>query len=500
MDIRKTLATLGVAVVAIAAHGAYRPLRAFAGPNSWTPQFNAALAEAANTGYPILYIDVNSATCGHCHLFNQNTLSSSEFRTLENDLVFYCVMTDDASPATSGGSALYERYSRYYNGGGGYPLVAVIAKDGSVYGSLTRSATDNRNVTADLRKLIEELSVKQMGKVVHTDGMEVAGIAPTTASSAPTKPTTLAGWISALKGKTDGVVFDTAQNVTGTLTFNCTAKGMANLKVTALNGKRTIKAFMELDDNGNPLFPAGGMRLVYDNDNGIWVGEMDGGKVFARKADAKQYDGLYTLAASGSAAPGYLTLTAKNGRGKVSGMLNGRNRVSVNGVGIVLPASVVAANIPAWNCGENIAIYPVIKAAGSVSGAFAVAANGVAKGSIRAVGADWEMTGGKWVDSTDLALLNGLAVKVGAYEFPVVVTGASKIAAGVNGYSAKVQAMAKKGTFKGSLKLPEGRLQFEGALIGSGLDLYGVGVSYGVGVYKVMLGDAGDCDDCTVKE
>ena len=498
MDFRKTLATL-VVVAAIAAYGTYRPLGAFAGLNSWTYQFNAALAEAANTGYPILYIDVDSSSCAHCHVLNQKTLSSAEFRALENDLVFYRVMTDDASRVTRGGAALFDRYSQYYNGGGGYPLVAVIAKDGSVYGSLNSSSTDNRNVTDDIRKFIEELSIKQLGKVVHADGTEVAGTAPTASSSASANTTTLAAWLMSLKGKTNGVVFDAAENVTGTLTFNCSAKGKANVKVTSLNGTSTFKAVMTLDDNGKPLLSAGGMRLVYDNDNGLWVGEMNGGKVFASKTGAKQYDGLYTLAANGRAAPGYLTITAKNGKGKVSGMLNGRNRISVNGVGIVLPASVVATSIPAWNCGENIAIYPVIKAAASVSGAFAVAASGVVRGRIHAVGTDWEMSGEKWVESTNLTPLNGLSVKVDAYEVPVVVKSASKIAAGANAYGAKVQAFVRKGIFKGSLKIPQGRLQFEGALMESGDALHGVGVSFGAGVYSVTLGNVEECAECTVR-
>ena len=262
MDIRKTLTTLVVAAAAIAAYGTYRPLGAFAGPNSWTYQFNAALAEAANTGYPILYIDVDSSSCAHCHAFNQNTLSSAEFRALEDDLVFYRVMTDDASRVTSGGDALFDRYSRYYNSGGGYPLVAVIAKDGSVYGSLARSATDNRNVTADIRKFIEELSIKQLGKVVHADGTEVAGTAPTASSSASAKPTTLAAWLVSLKGKMNGMVFDAAENVTGTLAFNCSAKGKANVKVTSLNGTRTFKAVMTLDDNGNPLLSPATLNIL----------------------------------------------------------------------------------------------------------------------------------------------------------------------------------------------------------------------------------------------
>lgn len=502
MDIRKTLGTLCVAAAAIAAHGTYRPLGAFAGPNSWTYQFYLALADAANTGYPILYIDVNSATCAHCHVFNENTLSSSEFRALENDLVFYCVMTDDAFTATSGGAALFDRYYQYYNSGGGYPLVAVIAKDGSVYGSFTSSTTDNRNVAADLRKLIEELSIKQIGKVVHADGTEVAGAAPTTtAPSAPTKPTTLAGWIAVLKGRSNGVVFDAAGNVAGTLSFNCSAKGRVNAKVTSLNGTSQLKAVLELDANANPLLSAGGMRLVYDNDHGLWVGEMNGGKVFAGKTNAKRYDGLYTLAANVSAAPGYLTLTARNGKGKVSGLLNGRNKISVNGTGIVLPARVVAANIPAWNLGADIAIYPVIKANGQISGAVVATASGAATGRVHAVGADWEVSGGKWSESTSLAPLNGSSVKVGGYEIPVVVTSASKLAAGANAYGAKVQAQVRKGIFKGSLTLPEGRLSFEGALIGSGSNLHGIGVSFGIGVHAVTLGNVvEECDECTVRD
>ena len=132
MNIKKILAAVGVsAATTLVGFGTpYRSIGTSTEPNAWTCKIEEVLAKAATTGYPILYIDVNSATCGHCHTLNELTLSSNEFKALEKDIVFYQVMTDDAQRGTMAPSAIYNRYSRYYYGGSGYPLVAVIAKDG----------------------------------------------------------------------------------------------------------------------------------------------------------------------------------------------------------------------------------------------------------------------------------------------------------------------------------------------------------------------------------
>ena len=495
-----------LAAATLACFGSYRPLGTSTEPNTWTYKIEEVIAKAATTGYPILYIDVNSVTCSHCHQLYDLTLSSSEFKTLEGDVVFYLVMTDDAQISTMSSAATYARYKQYYYGNGGYPLVAVLAKDGSVYGSFDRTVTDVRNIAADLRKLIEELSVKQIGKVLHTDGSvtsEDASVTPSTSSdtaSSASAPVDLGGWVSLLKGKSNGVVFDTAENLVGTIAFNCTAKGQANVKVTTINGKSNVKAYVTLDSEGNPLLSADGIQMKYDSGSALWIGTFGEGKAFASKNGARQYDGLYTLAAnSGNASAGYLTIAAKNGKGKTTGMLNGRNKISVNGVGIVLPAEVVAKNIPKWNVGAGIALYPVVNANKQIYGAVVVS-GGEAAGKVRAFGEDWAASGERWDSSTSLAPLNGLTLKVGAYEIPVVAESASKISAGANGYSAKVQAQVRKGAFKGSLKLPEGNLRFEGALMGSGEKLRGAGVSFGAGVYVVALGNVDDCGECTVKD
>lgn len=514
MRIKKILTVFGVSVAfALAGFGSYRPLGTSLEPNTWTCKISGVLAKAAETGYPILYIDVNSASCGHCHTLNSLTLSSIEFKALERDVVFYQVMTDDAQISTMAEPSIYSRYSKYYYNGSGYPLVAVIARDGSVYGSFDRTDTDVRNVAADLRTLIEQLSMIQLGKVLHTDGTEsttvVPGgvptnpVPPTVKPDTPSaaKPTTLAGWKAALKGKSSGVVFDADENVKGILSLNVNAKGKVSVKLTKMDGRVAAKTEFVLDGDGNPGFSVNGIEMTYDYDSSLWIGTIEGGKAFAGKVGAKRFDGLYTLSATNADSdPGYLTLTVKNGKGRIGGQVNGRNKVSANGTGIVLPERVVEANIPRWNVGQEVALYPIVNSGKKMYGAMVVAKNGGAAGRLYAFGDNWEASGEEWSVSTSLAPLDGKSVKVGVYEIPVVVSSASKIAAGANDYAAKVQAMVKKGTFKGALKLPEGRLQFEGALIGSGDTIRGTGVSFGVDVYSVTLGDVEECGECTVKD
>ena len=65
-----------------------------------------------------------------------------------------------------------------------------------------------------------------------------------------------------------------------------------------------------------------------------------------------------------------------------------------------------------------------------------------------------------------------------------------KIAAGDNSVSARLSATVRNGTFKGSVKLPTGTCRFEGAFLRDGKSVYGIGVSYGAGVYLVEIGDA----------
>lgn len=487
------------ATTALVGLGAYRNIGSSTTPNTWTSNYWGVLSEAEKTGYPIIYIDVNSSTCGHCHTLNSLTLSSAEFKALENDLVAYLVMTDDASSRTAGGARLYDVFESYY-GGGQYPIIAVVANNGTVYGYFNNFTTDTRNVASDIRKMVEELSIKQTGQINYTDGTSAAGT-PTPAPAPVVYPTTLAGWTAFLKGRANGIALDANGSVAGTLALNATARGKVTAKVVTLGGRANIKAEMTLDAEGNPAFSGSGLAMTYDKGSSTWVGEYNGGKALASKVSAKGFDGLYTTAAKSSAgtSSGYLTLTAKNGKGRVMGILNGNNKVSVNGAGVVLPAKVVAENIKDWNIATDIAVYPVLKANKGISGCVIAAKGGAAAGTLKAFGGTWVAEGAKWNTATSLAPLNGKSLKVGEYEIPVTVSG-GKLAAGVNAYKARIQAQAKKGIFKGMLKLASGNLRFEGALLGSGAEVHGSGVSFGAGVFPVTLGPEEDCSECTVRD
>lgn len=462
-------------------------------PNVWTRNYDGVLAAAQQTGYPIFLIFVGP-TCGHCEIMMGNTIRTAAFEEMDKDLVFYKVLVvNGVSSATD--STIMSRYGRYLNGGM-FPIVAVLRKDGGVYGAYGNATTDKRGVTAELRDLIEKLSLEQVGTIQHQDGTtsgETAG-GETVAPAAPSA----AAWAVKLKGKANGVVFDASQNVIGSAVLKIAAKGNVTAKFTLANGRQNLKGEIALNEDGEPYFTAGGLTMKYDTANNVWIGAYNGGVVLASGSKLSGFNGLYTSGAQSAdgAKAGYFTGTVKAAKCKLAGLVNGRNKVSATGVGIAVPARVVSAYLPAWDVSSDLAIFPMIKR--GVSGGVAISRYGVAYFEVNAAGIRWNAQGQKWATDANMKTLEGKTMAFqgasGKIEVPLVWTGRA-LAAGANDIKAKFKAYPRKGIFKGSAKVNGARYVIEGALYSTSNGVAGAGVSYGASVSKVTVGDD-ECDSC----
>ena len=85
---KRTITSVFICLSALTVGAAYRTVGNGTEPNVWSSNYSGIVSAAQQTGYPILLIVVNSATCGHCHTLNSLTLNSSAFRALEAEETF----------------------------------------------------------------------------------------------------------------------------------------------------------------------------------------------------------------------------------------------------------------------------------------------------------------------------------------------------------------------------------------------------------------------------
>lgn len=479
---------------------AYRTAGTGTAVNEWTSNYDGVLSAAAQTGYPVLLIVVDSDTCSHCHHMNQVTLSSAEFKSLENDLTFYRVMVDRPYASSSTYSKVISKYRSYFNAGM-FPLVAVLRKDGSVYGSFGNYATDKRNVANEVRTLIEKLA-KEQGVDIWSGSGAVPTVTDEDNSGGTTTPAapSAAAWGVKLKGSANGVVFDANGDIAGSVTTKMTNRGYMSCKFALPGGKTTVKGFIALNEDGMPFLSAKGVEIVYDTKSNVWVGTWGERKIVINSAKADSFAGVYTAAVESNGTDGYLTGTVKNGKCKLAGLVGGRNKVSSNCKGVLVPASVVAANLPSWDVGADMVFFAVSKR--GFAGGAAMAKTGAADFRVTAVGKKWTGKGSRWATNADLSALDGktLDFEAGrtAVSVPLVWNGRT-VAPGNNAYKAKFKPNVRKGVFKGSAKVNGARYSFEGALMNTASGIVCSGITYGAGVAKVTAGEV-PCGECTVAD
>ena len=465
--------------VSVCANAGYRTTGTDTVPNVWTRNYTGVLAAAQQTGYPILIVVVNSASCGHCHILNATTLNSADFAKMESELIFYKLMID--APEGGDFGTVSRRYSSYFDSGM-YPIIGVLRSNGDMYGAFSNRTTDSRDVSLDIRQFIESLAKEQ--------GADIwSGVQPFSEVSAieASKPTALE-WAAKLKGKINGLVFDANQEIVASFMVNLTAKGRATVRFSTANGRATGRGDLSLDGEV-PQIVGDSLFLKYDAALGVWSGSWGDNAAYASPLSASAYNGAYTSSATNAVASGYISVTIRNGKGKVSGMVGGKNKISSNDAVIVLPASIMAAGLGKWTSDSDVAFVPAIKA-GKLSGGVAVSAGGATVVSLTAFGMNLTGAGSAWPVNSGVSDLSGKVLRVADLEIPVQVVNDKKVAVGDNSVAARLSAMARTGVFKGSAKLPAGTCRFEGVLVRDGQSVYGIGTSYGSVVGRVEIGDA----------
>ena len=484
MKMKKIIMTLALAGYALAGFSAYRTIGTGTEPNEWTSNYDGVLAAAKQTGSPIVLVVVDSVTCGHCHTLNALTLSSGEFKALENDLVFYRVMIDRALVSESLYNYVLRIYSRYFNDGM-FPLIAVLRQDGSVYGSYGNRNTDVRNVSSDIRSWVETLSAEQTGGVVANESE----------TQKPTETaTTASSWAAILKAKSSGVAFDASEQPVASVALKIAKNGKATVKLTTMSSIVTVKGVMTLGEDGVPQVVAGDLAIEYDPTTGVWRGFFGDLLVLVAqgKASSSGYDGLYTFSAAGAdgVENGYATVTVRNGKGKFKGQVNGSAKINANCPVAAIQSEMIATNLPTWEATDSLFV-PGVKR-GKSSGGVAIAKDGAAYGEVSIGNSDWMLEGAKWDTATSLGALDGLKLVLVTGEKPEIplsmTPNGRKIATASNAYSAKISVQPRKGTFKGSVKLNGARSKFVGALIKRGDAVRGFGTSYGAaGSFPVWI-------------
>jgi len=454
--------------------------------NTWSRNFSGVMAAARETGYPVLMIVVNSATCSHCHTMIANTVNTAEFAQMEKDLTYYEVIMDAVGGSPEFGTVV-NKYYRYFDSGM-YPIVAVLRKDGTVYGAFGNRTTDRRGVATDLRQLIENLAVEQEADIWSGSGVEPFSVTPS--ATEEEKPTALT-WAAKLKGKSNGIVFDSKQEIVGALEIRLNAKGKATIKHSTFYGRSIIRATLRLNGE-TPQLVADSMILSYDTSANVWSGGGEDYTAYASALPSTSFKGLYTSVATNTAASGYATVTVKSGKGRFGGMVGGKNKISANGAVVVLPAATVANGLEKWSVNSDLAFIPMIKT-GKFSGGAAVSRNGKVAISIDAFDKEWSGSGAAWTGDTGLSALDGKVLKLmigkDTFGVPIRALNDKKIAAGDNDIAARISAMSKKGIFRGNAKVSGVRYKFEGVLINDGKSISGIGTSYGGGVHKVEICD-----------
>lgn len=459
---KKTIVSVLVGLSILTGSAAYRQVGNGTELNVWTANYSGVVAAAKQTGYPILIIIVNSATCGHCHTLNNLTLSSDAFRKLEAEETFYCVMIDQALVSDKLYYDVWRRYSGYFNDSM-FPLIAVLRKDGSVYNSYGNRVTDVRNVTGDVRKWIGEVALAQSS----------GSGSVTPAPPSPREPT-VADAAARLKGKAYGVAVDAAGHTVASVVITLTARGKVTMRLATIGGNKNVRATLELNEDGDPQIVADGLSLVYDESAKLWRGKNGDTDILAAtgKPSSDGFDGLYTARATSSNGKmtGYVTVTVKNGKGKVQGQLNGNRKLAANGTTLAFDA--------------NSLFVPIIKK-GSVQGSVEIGGGGVLAGNLVLSGADMSLEGAKWDAKTPLSAVAGLSLVLGedtsVSKIPLVMQ-KSKIAAAANDYRARFTLQPKKGTFKGNAKMDGKNFKFSGVMVKTADGIRGFGTAYAAGV------------------
>lgn len=460
-------------------------------PNVWTENYSGVLEAAKKTGYPILVIVIDSQTCGHCTLFMNTTVDSDGFRKIGKDYRYYQVLLDNPyvqNRATW--NSVVNRYYSYFDSGM-YPLCAILKSDGSLYRAFGNSTTDKGNISATLYDLIGQLAGEP------TAGDDDKGIGGGDEPAKPVTPPVVAPTAAELgkilKGNFVGLLTQSGE-VVGSFTMSVKSKGSVTIRFVDNGVKRTVKATLYGDKDGNVFCKSddGKVSFSYDSSVGVWVGSYGSRLIFAR-AKVKKLDiasAFFTGSANSAKEHGYLTCSvAPTGKMKVAGKLAGELKISANAQGVLVPSPWAAELFGKLVSGGGDAIVGAIYKSGKINGGVAVSGSDFAS-SFSARNGDWTAIGGRWNQAQDLKVLDGKELVVDSKVQGVKIKAVSnkKVEVADDSLGWKIKANTKKGVFSGTAKTEAGKLKFEGALMNLSGVFGGVGViGKGAGSKTILI-------------
>ena len=294
---------------------------------------------------------------------------------------------------------------------------------------------------------------------------------------------------ASVKASYNGVLFDSASAMVGSVTLKITAMGKWTGIVTVGKTKTKVSGTICFDETGTMSLESTALPLSFIGSTGVLTGKWKGSTVYAKKVDKKAISAFAGLWNGGVAASNEDTYSAyisakvaATGKVTVNGKLFATTRISASGTILCLDANFVAKYLPKWAKGPNAAFSYAYKSASgrSFDGGVALYGNGAFSGAFKINGTACDVpVGSKWTGSS-LDKLAGKTFKTtDGVSFDVAVSGthiSADTATAVSATKVKLTAVKKSGIFKGSFTNSSGgKCKYEGALFTSGSNIYGVG-------------------------
>lgn len=444
-------------------------------PNQWTRNMEGVLAAAKTTGLPILLVMINDSStgdgCQHCMQFVRNTLNTDNFANIVASYKFYMVLLNKWPSETAYGnvSETYFRnyFLKYEMGDSGYPQVIIIKPDGKRYAGWSY---ETRPVSSSGPALYQYLSAS-LAEIAPTSSGYVPPVATDTSAAESTttdaSTTTSSSTQSAAVVSSDEVpkakyalfFFNGSDDIVASAQLKVASRGKWTAKIQENGVASTLRGTV-VKSNGVLSTGSSALNLSYDAASGFWSGTHSGRRVYGKavdKADAT-WKGAWNVGFSSSSSPtqgGWATASVgTTGKITFSGKISNTTKVSGNCESAVFPAAFVSTYIPRWAGRGNVRFAHGSTRAG-VNVGCALFADGTLGGNVAYGSQSFDAVGGSFWKKSLIAGMNGKTfstVGAGYVSVPVTAT-ASKIAAGENGYTARIRCTASKGQVAASYKL-----------------------------------------------
>ena len=437
-------------------------------PNVWTRNMDGVLTAAKTTNLPILLVMINDSSsgegCQHCMQFVRNTLNTDNFANIVASYKFYMVLLNKwpSQPDYGSVSETYfrEYFLKYEMGDSGYPQVILIKPDGKRY---TGWSYETRPVSSSGPALYQYLAASLAEIAPTTSGYVPPAAAETPAATetpteTPSQPATPASSGEVPNGKYALFFFNCNDEIVGSAQLRVSGRGKWSAKILKNGGSTTLRGTV-MKSNGCLSTGTSALNITYDTSSGIWSGSHIVDRVYGKivdKADAT-WKGAWNVGFYSSASPtqgGWATATVgTTGKITFSGKISNSTKISGNCESAVFPAAFVSAYIPRW-AGRGNVRFAHGSTRAKVNVGCALFADGTLAGNVSYNTQVFDAVGGSLWKKSFIAGMNGKTfstVGAGYVSIPVTAT-ASKIAAGTNGYNARIRCTASRGQVAATYK------------------------------------------------